>query len=146
MVQSSASDPYRRLCPRNVNVDSLVTPPVSASINALTLPYDFTSSSQLSLPSSLFRNTTSSDQTKTFPFTECTPPRYPISSVDNIVRRAARHIHSRSSSHKSTLRPGTATQRKAQPLFRSRLPRDLTDFLSPRRLTKTKSSDLHNEH
>ena len=124
--------------PRNVTVDSLVTPPILASINASTFSYDFTSSYHPSLPSPPSRNTISSDQPRTLPFANSTPTKSLSSPVENIVRGAARDLHSSSPSHKRTLRPSTMTQRKAQLLFCSRLPRDLTDFLSPRELTKAK--------
>ena len=132
----------------NVPVDSHISPPISPSITASTLPYDLTPSSCSlpSQPSTPSRNTTSSNQPRTIPVTNSPPTKPPSSPVENIVRRAARELHSRSPSNKRTLRPSTVTQRKAQPLFRSRLPRDLMDFLSPRKQKTTKPSALSNQH
>ena len=130
----------------NVPVDSHISPPISPSITASTLPYALTPNSLPSQASTPSRNTTSSNQPRTIPFLNSPPTSSPFSPVQNIVRRAARELHSRSPSNKRTLRPSTVTQRKAQPLFRSRLPRDLTDFLSPRKQKKTKPSALSNQH
>ena len=132
--------------PRNVTVDSHSSPPFSPSIIASTLPYDLTSISLPSQAAPPHHSTTPYNQPRTLPFANSTPTRSPSSPVENIVRRAARELHSRSPSNQRTLRPSTVSQRKAQPLFRSRLPRDLTDFLSPRKLTKTKPSALSNQH
>ena len=138
--------PTRNTPPRNVTVDSHVSPTISPSITASTLPYDLTSGSLPSQPSPPRCSTTPSNQPRTLPYANSLPTRSPVPPVENIVRRAARELHSRNPSNKRTLRPSTVTQRKAQPLFRSRLPRDLTDFLSPRRLTKLKPSALSNQH
>ena len=121
-----------------VNVDSHFSPTISPSIIASTLPYDLPSSSLPSQPSPPRRSTTHSDQPSTLPSTNSPPNSSPVSPVKSIVRRAARELHSHSPSHKRTLRPSTVTQRKIQPLFRTRLPGDLTDFLSSRKLTKAK--------
>ena len=103
--------------PRNVTVDSHVSPPISPSITASRLPYDLTPSSLPSQTSPPCHSTTPSNPPRTLPFANSTPTRSPSSPVETIVRRAARELHSRSPSNKRTLRPSTVTQRKAQPIF-----------------------------
>ena len=74
--------PTARTPPSTVNVASHVSPPISASINASTLPYDLTSSSLPSQSSPPCHGTTPSNQSRTLAFANSTPTRSLLSLVE----------------------------------------------------------------
>ena len=129
--------------PRNVTVDSHVSPPISPSLTASTFPYDLTSSTLPSPPSPPRHRTTPSNQPRTLPFANSTPtrsflPRWRIlwraTQPQSLQQTYPPPWHSDSTK-------GTASFPRS---FNPRSP--LTDFLSPRRLTTTKPSALSNQH